>query len=352
MTCATTSMQRVLTSLGHQEPDRVPFFLPVTMHPAGWLGLSLHEYFSQAENVVEGQLRVRDRLKHDFYYGFFYASLEYEAWGGESIFREDGPPNSGEPILKKSSEIINLESPRIRENRQLCEVLRAIEMLKSHAGEQVPIVGVAISPFSLPVMQMGFDHYIDLIFEQPDLFEKLMQINEEFCVAWSNAQLSAGATAICYFDPVSSTTIIPPELYLKTGFRIAQRTIKRIQGPTVTHFASGRCFSILPDVMRTGTAVAGISVEEDLAQVKAACKGKLSILGNLNALEMRHWTAFDAEERVKNAIAGAGIGGGYILSDNHGEIPLQVPEETLFQISEAVQHWGSYPLNWVDTYGK
>ncbi len=53
-----TSLQRVLTTLGHREPDRVPFFLLVTMHGAKELGLSIKEYFSKAENVVEGQLRL------------------------------------------------------------------------------------------------------------------------------------------------------------------------------------------------------------------------------------------------------------------------------------------------------
>ena len=81
--------------------------------------------------------------------------------------------------------------------------------LKQRVGDSVPIIGVAISPFSLPVMQMGFDRYIELIYEQPGRFERLMQANIEFCVNWSNAQLAAGATAICYFDPVSSTTSIP-----------------------------------------------------------------------------------------------------------------------------------------------
>ncbi|HSO82907.1 MAG TPA: methylcobamide--CoM methyltransferase MtbA, partial [Thiocapsa sp.] len=41
----------------------------------------------------------------------------------------------------------------------------------------------------------------------------------------------------------------------------------------------------------------------------------------------------------------SGHGGGFILSDNHGEIPYQVPEDTLLAISEAVHRWGTYPLD-------
>ena len=40
-----TAAQRVMTALGHKEPDRVPFFLPATFVGAKDLGLSLRVYF-------------------------------------------------------------------------------------------------------------------------------------------------------------------------------------------------------------------------------------------------------------------------------------------------------------------
>ncbi|MCK5716654.1 MAG: hypothetical protein KAH77_04125, partial [Thiomargarita sp.] len=225
-----------------------------------------------------------------------------------------------------------------------------IKMLKARSGDEVPIIGVVISPFSLPVMQMGFEKYLNFIYEEPKLFEHLMTVNEEFCVNWANAQLEAGATAICYFDPISSPTMTPKDLYLKTGFKITSRTLARIKGPTATHFASGRCLSIVDEVAQTGTALIGTSVLDDLSSLKSACQGKLTILGNLNAIEMCHWTEKQAESAVKSAIAKAGVGGGYILAENHGEIPWQVPDEILMAISNAVHKWGRYPLTWVKEY--
>ncbi len=342
-----TSMQRVLQALQHREADRVPFFLLVTMHGARELGLSIQDYFSRAEHVVEGQLRMRAKYRHDCLCPFFYASIEVEAWGGEVIYVEDGPPNSGQPIISRAEEIMYLEPPDVKTTPCLKKVLSATQQLKAQVGDEVPIIGVVMSPFSLPVMQMGFERYLELMLERPELFERLMQINEEFCVAWANAQLKAGATAICYFDPVSSSTIIPREHYLRTGFEVAKRTIARINGPTATHFASGRCGPILADVGLTGTAVVGVSAEENLASLKSVCRGKVSLLGNLNGIAMRRWTPKQAEQEVKNALAQAGAGGGFILSDNHGEIPFQVPEDVLMSLSEAVHTWGRYPLHWI-----
>jgi len=60
---------------------------------------------------------------------------------------------------------------------------------------------------------------------------------------------------------------------------------------------------------------------------------------------MRRWSNEEAIEKVKEAIHKAASGGGFILSDNHGEIPYQVPESVLLAISEAVHKYGNYPIN-------
>ena len=91
-------------------------------------------------------------------------------------------------------------------------------------------------------------------------------------------------------------------------------------------------------------SVVGTGSLEDLREVKAACSGRISILGNLNGIEMTRWTAQQAEQAVKQAVFAAGAGGGFILSDGHGEIPWQVSDEVLHAIVAATRRWGTYPL--------
>ncbi len=340
-----TSMQRVLTTLGHEEPDRVPLFLLLTMHGAKELGLGIREYFQKADHVIEGQVRLLQKYGHDCYLGFFNAPTEVQAWGGEVIYYDDGPPNSGEPLIRKIDQINYLEPPIIGETPVLLEVLKTIRSLHEKAAGEVPVLGVAVSPFSVPVMQLGFETYLELIYNEPELFKRLMAVNQQFCIEWANAQLEAGATAICYFDPVSSPTIIPRDLYLETGYPVARETIGKIKGPTATHMASGIAMPIINDLAETGTGAVGVSANENLKELKEASRGKLSLIGNLNGLEMIHWSPEEAERAVKEAIAGAAAGGGFILSDNHGEIPYQVPDEVLLAIAEAVQTYGRYPIN-------
>ena len=136
---AMTSSQRLGTVMSHREPDRVPFLLPSILQGAREMGLSIRDYFDRPDRVAEGQWRLREKYGHDALVGALYAALEVEAWGGEVIFREDGPPNAGEPILKHPDDIARLRPPRIEDSPCLLKVLRLIRLLKERAGADVPV---------------------------------------------------------------------------------------------------------------------------------------------------------------------------------------------------------------------
>jgi uroporphyrinogen decarboxylase len=345
MSAVMTSLDRVLTALRYEEPDRVPLFLLLTMHGALELGMGLEEYFRDPASIVEGQLRLREKYGHDCLVGAPNAAADAEAWGGEVIYRADGPPNTGERLIGDVESIRTLEPPAIDGNPVVARTLRVIEQLAARAPE-VPIVGGVVSPFSLPIMQLGFEKYLLLMHERPELFERLIAVNEEYCVAVANAQLAAGATAIGYADPMSSTTCVPPETYRAVGSVIAARTIARIRGGVAINFASGRCAAIIGMAAATGAIAVQVGCEDDLAEVKAAARGRLAVLGNLNGIQMRRWTSAEAESEVKRALAAAAPGGGFVLSDGHGEIPFHVSDETLHAIADAARRWGRYPLDW------
>lgn len=339
-----TSLERVMAAVSHKEPDRVPLCLLFSMYGAKELGISIKKYFANPKQVLEAQVRMKKRYHTDCYYSFFYAPIEIEAWGGEVVFVEDGPPNSGEPFLKSFEQIASLDPPLIEDCNGLQKVLETTRLLKAEAKNETPIIGVVMSPFSIPVMQMGFEKYLRLLYERRDLFDRLMRVNEAFCVAWANAQLQAGATAICYFDPLASPSMIERDLYRMTGNLVAMRTISKIQGPTATHLASAISLPVVEDIIRTQTAILGFSARDDLVAMKQAARGKICLMGNLNAVELANWDRPQVDREVKNIIDCAGEGGGLILADNHGEIPWQVPDQVLLEIAESVEVHGRYLL--------
>ncbi len=343
-----TSLERTMAAIGHKEADKIPLFLLLSLYGAKELQIPIKEYFSKAENIVEAQLRMKEKYKNDCLYTFFYAAIEIEAFGGEVIFVEDGPPNSGEPVLASYKDILRLKAPKIHQSKGLLRVLKATRMLKEKSAGNTPIIGVVISPFSLPVIQIGFEKYLDLIYFKRDYFTKLIRINQEFCLSWANAQIEAGADAICYFNPLASPGIIEKETYLSLGYAIDKETIAKIKGPVATHLASEITLPIIEEIISTGSSVLGFSSNDNLPALKKAAKNRICLLGNLNGIDMVNWSPQKAEAEIKALISNAGPGGGLIIADNHGEIPLQVPESILQEISQAVETFGQYPLKWLE----
>ncbi|MCE5296181.1 MAG: uroporphyrinogen decarboxylase family protein [Euryarchaeota archaeon] len=337
-----TPMERTLTALRHDEPDRVPTFLNLTMHGAKIQGIPIKKYFSDPDAIVKGQLALGKKFGNDCYNAFTYSAAEAETFGAETIFYEDGPPNAGRPVIGSFSDIDSLEVPEIDNTRSMMVTIEATKKLKKEVGEDVPIIGVVISPFSLPIMQMGFENYLELMYSDPARLRALMKVNREFEVDYANRQIEAGATVIMYLDPVSSPTILPREKFVETGFGVAQKSISSIKAPVIIHFASGRFLPIVDKVIEMGVIGVGVSNEEDLGAVKTACGDKLALVGNLNGLQMPTWTEKDVEAQVKDAISKAAAGGGYVLSDNHGEIPYQVPEDVLGWITASCRKYGKY----------
>ena len=341
---AMTSLERVLKALGQQEPDRVPLFLLLSLHGAKELGLTPRDYFSKAENVIEGQLRLGQKYQNDCIYTFFYSPVEIEAFGGEVIWAEDGPPVSGEPFISNIEKINELRVPDVRSHKALQKIFKATELLNKEVGSKIPIVGAVMSPFSLPVMQIGLENYLEIMKSRPELFNRLMDVNREFCVNYANRQFEAGATMILYFDPLSATNLIPRETYLKTGFLVAHQTISMIKGPTAMYFASGKILDIADDIAKTGTAAVASGALDDIGMIKEVCKGRVAVMGNMNGNEMHGWDDNKTTINIKEIIRKAAPGGGFILSDSNGEIPFNVCDRTLMTISETVQTYGQYPI--------
>jgi uroporphyrinogen decarboxylase len=334
-----TSMERVLNTLSGKNVDQTPLFFLFSIYGAKEVGCEIQAYFKDVDLVVETQLAMQRKYASDCLYTFQYASLEYEAFGGTTIFYPEAPPNAGEPLFSNPETIDGMTLPVIESYEGLQRVLNVTEKLKNHVGDQVPIIGVVMAPFSLPVMQMGFESYLNLIIEGGEQFDRLMKINQAFCIDWANRQLQAGATAICYFNPLASNEMVNRQMYVERAFELDCDTIARINGPTAMHFASARTIPTLDLVERTGTQLIGISSREKISEVKS--KGKMTVLGNLDGILMRKWTQEEIQMHVTEALEDAGQSGRLILSDNHGEIPWQIPSETLLTIAETVKSKGN-----------
>ena len=338
-----TPYQRLVTALQGGTPDRVPVFLPLTMHGAKELGLGLREYFAKGEHVAEGQLRLQQKFRHDGLFLVFFGVAEAMPFGAEAIFFDDGPPNMGTPPLRDWQRIPHLAVPDPLDSPPLRETLRAIELCAGRVKGTVPISGMAVPPFSLPAMLLGLESWLELLLFGPAaLRDALLRVTAEFCVRWANMQLAAGADAIVLPDAVSSGTIITREQFMAWSLPLLCETIQRIEGPVLLA-GVGRVQPIADLLPQTGALAALVTAEDDLVRCKTAFGGRLGLIGNVNNVAMLGWDHAEALREARSCLRSAAPGGGYVLAPQW-ELPYAVPDEALAGLVDAAERWGRYPL--------
>ncbi|MDP2760329.1 MAG: ATP-binding protein [Sideroxyarcus sp.] len=127
-----TSMQRVLTTLGLKEPDRVPLFLLPITQGAVEMGVLLKRYYHAPDLMAEAQVLFRERYRNDCLCGFTYAAAEFEAFGGDTIFYDRAPPNAGAPVFRTAADLEQFSYAISHDMRQplrmISSYLQLIEM--------------------------------------------------------------------------------------------------------------------------------------------------------------------------------------------------------------------------------
>ena len=82
----------------------------------------------------------------------------------------------------------------------------------------------------------------------------------------------------------------------------------------------------------------------DIAEVKAKYGRQVCLVGNIDCGDLlSHGTPEQVEAAVKQCIADAGPGGGFILSSSNS-IHSSVKPENFVAMVRATHKWGGYPL--------
>jgi uroporphyrinogen decarboxylase len=68
------------------------------------------------------------------------------------------------------------------------------------------------------------------------------------------------------------------------------------------------------------------------------------LAGDLNLVAMIQQDDQEIEEHIRTLLSEAARGGGFIITDSHGEIPWQISDKVLKSITSNINKWGTYPL--------
>lgn len=347
------SIERVLAALQFgkgqfRTPDRVPVIPVALMHGALVHRCTVAEYFEMpAARIAAAQIelvRLLDGIP-DAVAGFPNVIEDVAAFGvGLKYHYQNSTPAVDRMLITDYAQISKLQQPAPLSARELSKTCDTIAALAAKLGSEKVVLGACIAPFSLPSMLMGTSKWMRLLFTKElrqEYLKRLLAVCQDFVVAWATAQLKAGAHLVVLADGMASATLLPRAVFEDFALPLTRETIRRIPG-FVGYEAVGRIQPFVDLCPQLGAAALLIGQEDDISRCKQALAGKLALIGNINNIKMRRWSAARIELQAKRAICQGKPGYGFILANQGPEIPFDVTLEKIGTLCRVAERFGRY----------
>jgi uroporphyrinogen decarboxylase len=221
---------------------------------------------------------------------------------------------------------------------ELGYVGESIKLVKSAIGARTPIIGFAGAPFTLAsyLIEGGASRQYQatktLMYTQPDIWHRLMEMLARVTADYLNMQIAAGADLVQLFD--SWVGSLGPDDYRRFVLPHMASVIAAIPADVpVIHF--GTVTGNLLELMReAGGDVIGLDWRVDLAEAWARLDHAVAVQGNLDPIALFADVA-EIRERARAILARAAGRPGHIFNLGHGILP-ETPVDHVIALVDAV----------------
>ena len=344
-----SNVNRLLTALSHQEPDRLP-------HLELWVtSQTVYEYVLERKltykigDAAEGgqsitpedDVEFAQRLGQD-------AVLCNFNWRPNNVFRlaSDGTRHYVDGTIKSFADLEHLEPPT-----PLNEQLKHLERyLKAAQGTGVGIIPNLTSFFDSAMLAVGVTDSLYMFYDNRPLLEKLMDI------LLDHQEQVMRAVCDRFADDIA-LAMVNDDIAHNAGLMIHPRMFMEIFPPRMKHLIApakaagklvlmhtdGKLEDVLPILYEVGINVNHPVEPEsnDIFAVKKKWAGKMALIGNIHTPLLAYGSPDEIDEQVRSYCAGLAPGGGYVLGSSTSIMEGVKPENFVAMIN-AVHKYGNY----------
>lgn len=264
-----------------------------------------------------------------------------DAMGLGLYFEEGGGPRLQNP-LREEWDIRDLFVPDPVEH--LSYVLDTVAEVRRALDNSVPLIGFAGTPFTLACYMVEGASSQDflstkrMLYDRPDLFHHILEVNAAAVTAYLNAQIEAGVQAVMIFDSWGGILSTPAyrEFSLQYVQRVLSGLVREKDGqriPSIVYTRGGGLW--LEETAALGCDALGLDWCVDLAEARRRVGERVALQGNLDPAVL-----LAAPERIVAETVGLlerfGAGqSGHIFNLGHG-ISRWTPPEHVSVLVETV----------------
>lgn len=348
-----TGRERTETVLRGGIPDRVPVDLHNFMVTAEVSGRPFPAFLQDGEAMAEGQITAWREFGHDVLLLENGTAALAEALGCQVEYMEGSAPVCHGPAIDSLDDLDRLRIPDPATAHPLRENLKATRIVARELGDQAFIIGRADQgPFSLAAMILGMEEFLlalALATASPDdvltiKLHRLLEFSLAVTTRYAYAQIEAGAHMTSIGESIAGPDVCSPQAYRAFEWDYARRLTQGLaaDGIRLAYHICGDATRIVDDMVATGAAVLELDYKVDMPAVKAATRGRATVLGPIDpSAVMALGTPDDVRQAARQAIDLLGEGGGLILGPGCA-LPPATPADNIHALIEAARTYGTY----------
>ncbi len=217
----------------------------------------------------------------------------------------------------------------IKPEQDLPYVIDAVKTIHRELNGRVPLIGFSGSPWTLATYMIeggssrDFRRAKEMLYNQPEVMHRLLDVLADSVTAYLNAQITAGAQAVQIFDTWGGALSHSAyqEFSLKYMQKIVAGLIREHQGRQVPVIlftkGGGQWLELLAN---TGATALGLDWTTDIGQARARVGKQVALQGNMDPTIL-----YAKPERIRAEVAAIlasfGKGSGHIFNLGHGITP-------------------------------
>jgi uroporphyrinogen decarboxylase len=260
----------------------LPEYVATRKRAGSFLGLAQNPDFA-----TEVTLQPLERYPLDAAILFSDILTVPDAMGLGLYFSEGEGPRFREPVRDEAA-VAKLANPDLERLRY---VFDAVRQIRGALDGRVPLIGFSGSPWTLAcymVEGQGSDDFRTIktmLYQRPDLVDRILEVNVAAVSAYLNAQIEAGAQAIMIFDTWGG--VLADAAYQRFSLEPMRRVLSQVKThhhgmkiPSIVFTKGGSPW--LEEIAGIGASAIGLDWTANLTRARQAVGQQCALQGNLD----------------------------------------------------------------------
>ena len=344
-----TPMERMVKTLNHEEPDRVPVFPVIAGAARRLVDASYPEWSVNADVCAESFIKAQKEFGMDCVVTLIDLSVECTAWGQELVFPENeaAHPNYHNCVIQDIEEYEKIKKVDYRTcSRMMMHIDVCKKVVEASKGEY-PVIAFVFGPLgTLSMLRNQSAMYMDLM-DDPDAVKAAAFEIKETLKDYCTALLETGIQGIMFDTLFSSGSIMRKDMWDEMEGDLVEDLAKHVHslgGMVMIHNCGEKIYFDAQIRRMQPEAISFLYPPDDckdFAETKEKYGDKTTLVGAVEPTKV----VFGEEEAFaadcKTHIDAMSKNGGYVLALGC-EYPANAEFTRAYKMAEIAKTYGTY----------